>query len=63
MLEFTHLSWAVPDCSGMPSGLPQNTPAAYLMNIGQTLYAQFWGRDSTSTGTFLSDAIRWVTIP
>ena len=63
VLQFAQLAWIVPDCAGNPSGLPQNNPAPFLLNTGQTVYAQYWGRDSTSTGSYVSDAIGWTTVP
>ena len=63
MLEFAKLAWSVPDCAGNPTGAVQNNPAPFLLNMGQTIYGQYWGRDSTSTGSFVSDAIAWLTIP
>jgi len=63
VLEFAKLAWAVPDCAGNPTGSVQNNPAPFLLNMGQTVYGQYWGRDSTSTGSFVSDAIAWITVP
>jgi hypothetical protein len=63
ILEFAKLAWAVPDCAGNPTGAVQNNPAPFLLNLGQTVYGQYWGRDSTTTGSFVSDAIAWLTIP
>ena len=35
-------------------------PAGYLSVCGTRVFAQFWGRDSLMTGSFLSDAIEYV---
>jgi len=51
--------WVVP-----PSGaVPSNNPAAFLSAAGTTVFCQFWGRDSTSTGSFVSGALSFVVGP
>ncbi len=39
------------------------TPAGFLGNMGTTVNAQMWGRDSIATGQVLSDGISWVVGP
>jgi hypothetical protein len=36
---------------------------AYLMNAGQDVYCQFWGRDTVATGSFVSDGIHYTLEP
>jgi hypothetical protein len=50
MNTFAQGAWSVPNCDGTPSGLPANTPAAFLTTSGQDVFTQFWGRDSVATG-------------
>ena len=63
MSAFASLGWTVPACAGTPSGLPPNNPAAFLNTAGTSIFGQFWGRDSTTTGSFMSDAISWINVP
>ena len=60
MNRFRSSSWTTPGCNP-PTG--QTTPAAFLGNMGTTVHAQIWGRDSTTTGQVLSNGISWVVGP
>jgi hypothetical protein len=55
--------WVVPDCAGNPSGTAPNNPAGYLTVMGTTIHGQYWGRDSTTTGSFVSDGLSWTIGP
>ena len=51
--------WVVP-----PSGaIPANTPAPFLLTIGQSVWCQFWGRDTLANGSLLSDGLRYAVRP
>jgi hypothetical protein len=63
MNRFAQGLWVVPDCAGSPSGLPTSTPSAFLTAPGTGIFAQFWGRDSTVTGSYISDAASWTIGP
>jgi hypothetical protein len=63
MNTFAQGLWLVPDCAGNPSGMLSNQPAGFLTAIGTRVHAQFWGRDSVQTGSFLSDARLWIVGP
>jgi hypothetical protein len=63
MNAFALGNWVVPDCAGNPSGLAPNNPAGYLTMMGQAVHAQFWGRDSVATGSFLSSGLHFVQGP
>ena len=63
MNAFAQGAWVVPDCAGNPSGLPPNNPAPYLVNIGQHVYTQFWGRDSVATGSLVSAGLHFIQGP
>jgi hypothetical protein len=63
MNAFAAGAWVVPDCAGMPSGLPPNNPAAFLLNAGQDVFCQYWGRDSVATGSFLSSGLKYTIGP
>ena len=56
MNRFHTLTWAATGCSPAAG---QNNPAGFLGNMGTTINAQIWGRDSTTTGQVLRDGIRW----
>jgi hypothetical protein len=60
---FTKGAWVVPDCAGNPAGIAANNSAPFLNTAGNTIYAQWWGRDSVSTGSFVSDGLSWVVGP
>jgi hypothetical protein len=60
---FARASWVVPDCAGQPSGLPPNNPAPFLLTPGQQVFAQYWGRDSVATGSFVSAGVTWTVYP
>ena len=63
MNKFAVGNWVVPDCAGAPAGIPANNPAAFLTVSGTAVFAQFWGRDSVATGSFVSDGVAWVVGP
>ena len=63
MNSFAQGVWVVPDCAGLPSGIPPNNQAAFLVTPGQSVFAQFWGRDSVATGSFVSDGLGYVVGP
>jgi hypothetical protein len=63
MNTFAQGMWVVPDCAGAPAGIPPNNPAAFLLTMGATIDAQWWGRDSVATGSFLSDGLSYVQGP
>jgi hypothetical protein len=63
MNTFAQGMWVVPDCAGAPTATLPNNPAAFLLNMGDTINAQFWGRDSVATGSFLSDGVSYVQGP
>ncbi len=63
MNAFAASAWVVPDCAGNPSGLPPNNAAGFLTVPGTTVFAQFWGRDSVATGSYVSDGLSWVVCP
>ena len=56
-------AWIVPDCAGNAAGIAPGNPAGFLTNPGASVFAQFWGRDSTATGSFLSDGLAWTVGP
>ena len=58
--RFHTLTWTATGCSPPPG---QNNPAGFLGNMGTTVNAQMWGRDSIPTGQVLSDGIGWVVGP
>jgi hypothetical protein len=60
MNEFRSNNWADTGCSPAPG---QTSPASFLDNMGTTVNAQMWGRDSIATGQVLSDGISWVVGP
>ena len=60
MNEFHSLNWAATGCNPAPG---QNNPAGFLGNMGTSVNAQIWGRDSTTTGQVLSDGISWAIGP
>jgi hypothetical protein len=63
MNAFANAMWFVPDCAGANSGIPANNPAAFLLVPGTQIDAQFWGRDSVATGSFVSDGLSYVVGP
>ena len=63
MNSFAQGAWVVPDCAGLPSGIPPNNQAAFLVTPGQSVFTQFWGRDSVATGSFVSDGLGYVVGP
>jgi plastocyanin len=54
---FAHGVW-VP-----PGGQTPNSPAPFLLVIGQQVNAQWWGRDTVATGSFMSDALEYRVCP
>jgi hypothetical protein len=63
MNAFALAAWTVPDCGGAPAGLGASNPAAYLSEPGTHVFTQWWGRDSVSTGSFLSDGLEYFVCP
>ena len=45
------------------SGNAGGNPAAFLTLPGSMINAQWWGRDSVMTGSFLSDGVEYVVAP
>jgi hypothetical protein len=62
MSAFTQGAWQYLDCGGMPAG-PATNPASFLTSIGIRVWAQFWGRDSVATGSYLSSGLTWLVGP
>lgn len=60
MNQFRSLNWSASGCNPATG---QNNPAAFLGNIGTTVNAQVWGRDSVAAGQVLSDGISWAVGP
>ena len=58
--RFRALSWVATGCNAPPG---QVAPAAFLSNIGSTVNAQMWGRDSIITGQVVSDGVSWDVAP
>ena len=56
------LSWSL-DLNAFASGNAGGNPDAFLSAPGTEVYCQWWGRDSVSTGSFLSDALRYIVRP
>jgi hypothetical protein len=48
------------DMNAFAAGLAGGHPAAFLSVPGTVVNAQWWGRDSIATGSFLSDAIEYL---
>jgi hypothetical protein len=44
-------------------GLLGGNPNAFLSVQGALVQAQFWGRDSVATGSFLSAAVEYTVAP
>ena len=63
MNAFAKNLWVVPDCAGAPSGLPPNSAAPFLNTPGQSVFTQFWGRDSVATGSFVSNGVQYFVGP
>ena len=57
---FRAFNWMASGCNPLPG---QSNPAGFLSNMGTTVNAQMWGRDSIATGQVLSNGIRWVVGP
>jgi hypothetical protein len=62
MNAFAAAAWFVPDCAGNPVQLGLNA-APYLSVPGTDVYAQFWGRDTLATGSFVSNGLTWTIGP
>ena len=60
MNKFRSFNWVAVGCNP-PFG--QNNPAGFLGNMGTTVNAQMWGRDSIATGQILSDGLSWSVGP
>jgi hypothetical protein len=64
MNTFAQGLWMVPDCAGVPPQGPSYAPAAFLLAMGTTIDAQYWGRDMMApNGAYVSDGITWVQGP
>ena len=63
MNAFAQAAWVVPDCAGNPSGTAGRTPLSFLSNPGGAVFAQYVGRDSLTTGAFVSAGLSWVIGP
>jgi len=63
MNAFGYGAWIVPDCAGAPSGTPANSPAAFLSTPGTSVSAQWWGRDTVATGSYVSNGLSWTIGP
>ena len=48
------------DWNSFAQGLLGGAPHAFLRSPGQEVHVQVWGRDSRTTGSFLSDALEYV---
>jgi hypothetical protein len=51
------------DLNAFASGNAGGNPAAFLQTLGQRVNVQWWGRDNTIVGSFLSDAIQLNVCP
>ena len=51
------------DMNCFASGFCGGAPAAYLGTVGQTVNAQWWGRDTVAHGSYLSNALEYVQLP
>ena len=51
------------DWAAFASGNLGGTPQSYLNSIGTRVNVQWWGRDSTVVGSFLSNAIQYEVCP
>jgi hypothetical protein len=60
MNRFRAFNWTAGGCNPPPG---QTNPAGFLGNMGTTINAQMWGRDSIATGQVLSDGISWSIGP
>jgi hypothetical protein len=60
MNAFNQFMYAAVGCNPAAG---QNNPAGFLSNMGTTVSAQGWGRDSVATGQVLSDGRQWVVGP
>jgi hypothetical protein len=48
------------DVNSFASGSFGGTPQAYLLSIGQMINVQWWGRDSLSSGSYLTEGLEYV---
>jgi Tol biopolymer transport system component len=51
------------DMNAFGSGALGGNPQAFLTLPGAKIYAQFWGRDTLASGSFLSDAVCYIICP
>jgi hypothetical protein len=51
------------DMNAFAAGVAGGNPAPFLKVIGNRINAQWWGRDSQATGSFLSDAAEYSICP
>jgi hypothetical protein len=51
------------DMNAFAAGVLGGNPQSFLTTAGNTIQAQWWGRDTVPTGAFLSDAVEWNVCP
>jgi Tol biopolymer transport system component len=51
------------DMNAFAAGALGGHPQSFLVTPGNTVDAQWWGRDTPATGAFLSDAVEWNVVP
>ena len=51
------------DMNAFAAGALGGNPQSFLVTPGNTVDAQWWGRDTPATGAFLSDAVEWNVVP
>jgi hypothetical protein len=51
------------DMNAFASGAQGGNPASFLTTVGTKVNAQWWGRDTQATGSFLSDAVEYYVCP
>jgi hypothetical protein len=51
------------DMNAFAAGAQGGNPAAFLLTVGQKVNAQWWGRDTQPTGSFLSNGVEYYVCP
>ena len=51
------------DMNAFAAGALGGNPQSFLVTAGNTIRAQWWGRDTVATGSFLSNALEWNVCP
>jgi hypothetical protein len=51
------------DMNAFAAGALGGNPQAFLVTPGNTIQAQWWGRDTVASGSFLSNAVEWNVCP